>query len=360
MLHDAGSGEERSLSANASRFYQMLSAAMATGEYEKVVQGLFENYLSMRFRDPNMKAVTLGQEWMVFHDILQRHISQSQDYLFVRYQPFLPVAFHFLFSSLAKPQIKYPHSDFEAFQHQQQNQHLISSLTTELPPSIKQYITPTILSVDLLSPFLEIISPIFRPVSIQLYSAREKQQLADLVNTMISCGVTYRQEKGPDGQYTYILDPNIEQLCRFPGLPQKRQLSYSAKQMISREIELEKLRRAEKVQTANETNTTVPPTNTTSGTKSTVHLPSTCNGLIIQHESDGLADKPTEKSTKLQAKMKDEKPPMDFFGRVAKSKYTSAGAPSVTTSGSTHPLWFKFNEGYSNAVRRPVRVQDLL
>lgn len=39
---DAGSGEERSLSANASRFYQMLSAAMATGEYEKVVQGVFE------------------------------------------------------------------------------------------------------------------------------------------------------------------------------------------------------------------------------------------------------------------------------------------------------------------------------
>ena len=44
-------------------------------------------------------------------------------------------------------------------------------------------------------------------VSTQLYSAREKQQLTDLIDTMISYGLTYKQEKGSDGQYTYILDP---------------------------------------------------------------------------------------------------------------------------------------------------------
>ncbi len=46
-------------------------------------------------------------------------------------------------------------------------------------------------------------------VSIQLYSPREKQQLADLVDTMISYNLTYRQEKGVDGQYTYVLDPYV-------------------------------------------------------------------------------------------------------------------------------------------------------
>ena len=44
-------------------------------------------------------------------------------------------------------------------------------------------------------------------VSTQLYTAREKQQLADLVDTMISYGLTYKQERGSDGQYTYMLDP---------------------------------------------------------------------------------------------------------------------------------------------------------
>ena len=35
-----------------------------------------------------------------------------------------------------------------------------------------------------------------------------------------------------------MLCSNIEELCRFPGLPQRKQLSYSAKQLISREVEL--------------------------------------------------------------------------------------------------------------------------
>ena len=51
------------------------------------------------------------------------------------------------------------------------------------------------------------ISCMFPQVSTQLYMAREKQQMSDLVSTMISYGPTYKQERGIDGQYTYILDP---------------------------------------------------------------------------------------------------------------------------------------------------------
>lgn len=34
--------------------------------------------------------------------------------------------------------------------------------------------------------------------------------------------------------------------------------------------------------------------------------------------------------------------------------------PGCHSNAATHPLWFRFNEGFSNAVRRPVRIQDLL
>lgn len=44
-------------------------------------------------------------------------------------------------------------------------------------------------------------------VSTQLYSAREKQQLASLVGTMLAYSLTYRQERTPDGQYVYRLEP---------------------------------------------------------------------------------------------------------------------------------------------------------
>ena len=37
----------------------------------------------------------------------------------------------------------------------------------------------------------------------------ERKQLNDLVNTMISYNLTYRQEKNEDGNYVYVLEPLV-------------------------------------------------------------------------------------------------------------------------------------------------------
>ena len=44
-------------------------------------------------------------------------------------------------------------------------------------------------------------------VNTQLYSAREKEDLAELIRIMITYNMTYNQEKTPEGQYVYVLDP---------------------------------------------------------------------------------------------------------------------------------------------------------
>lgn len=44
-------------------------------------------------------------------------------------------------------------------------------------------------------------------VNTQLYSLKEKQQLADLISTMLAYNLTYHQERLPEGQYVYKLDP---------------------------------------------------------------------------------------------------------------------------------------------------------
>lgn len=44
-------------------------------------------------------------------------------------------------------------------------------------------------------------------VNTQLFSAREKQQLVELIDTMIGYNPTYHQERNFEGQYTYVLDP---------------------------------------------------------------------------------------------------------------------------------------------------------
>uniref|UniRef100_A0A286XE30 Chromosome transmission fidelity factor 18 n=1 Tax=Cavia porcellus TaxID=10141 RepID=A0A286XE30_CAVPO len=105
--------------------------------------------------------------------------------------------------------------------------------------------TPQTLILDTLCLLLDILAPKMRPVSTQLYSAREKQQLSSLVGTMLTYSLTYRQEHTPDGQYLYRLEPNVEEVCHFPELPARKPLTYQAKQLIAREIEVEKMRRAE-------------------------------------------------------------------------------------------------------------------
>lgn len=40
---------------------------------------------------------------------------------------------------------------------------------------------------------------------------------------------------------------NVEDVCRFPDLPARKQLTYQAKQLIAHEIEMEKMRRTEAV-----------------------------------------------------------------------------------------------------------------
>ena len=44
-------------------------------------------------------------------------------------------------------------------------------------------------------------------VNTQLYSAKEKADLHQLVHIMISYNMTYQQEKTVEGQYVYVLEP---------------------------------------------------------------------------------------------------------------------------------------------------------
>ena len=74
----------------------------------------------------------------------------------------------------------------------------------------------------------------------------------------------------------------------------------------------------------------------------------------------------------LQAKRLDagaeERSPVDFFGRpidrarAAAAATASAGGAAAQRANAeivSSDIWFKFKEGYNNAVRRLVRMRDL-
>ncbi|XP_069761077.1 chromosome transmission fidelity protein 18 homolog isoform X2 [Narcine bancroftii] len=233
------------ISAAAQRFNHILHLSTSTGEHEKITQGLYDNFLHMKFKDPSFSGVCLALEWLSFTDILNEKVLSMQNFQLMRYLPFLPVTFHMLFAASSVPRISYPSSHYEAQTKYGQMHNLLTSMVGEISPVIRSRISLKALASEILCLLLDILSPKLRPVNTQLYSAREKQQLADLIGAMLSYNLTYHQERTPEGQYIYLLDPNVEDVCRFPDLPARRPMTYQAKQLIAREIELEKMRRLE-------------------------------------------------------------------------------------------------------------------
>uniref|UniRef100_A0A4W2H5N7 Chromosome transmission fidelity protein 18 homolog n=1 Tax=Bos indicus x Bos taurus TaxID=30522 RepID=A0A4W2H5N7_BOBOX len=356
----SGSGPlaaEAPLTTAAQRFYHILHVAMSAGEHEKVVQGLFDNFLRMRLRDSSLGAVCTALDWLAFDDLLGRAALHGQSFQLMRYLPFLLPAFHLLFASSHVPRITFPSSQQEAQNRMNQTQNLIQTLVSGITPATRSWAAPQALILDTLCLLLDILTPKLRPVSTQLYSAREKQQLASLVGTMLAYSLTYRQDRTPDGQYIYRLEPNVEEVCRFPELPARKPLTYQAKQLIAREVEVEKMRRVEASARARDGPQVDGGPPGGSGEKE-LQPPAPCN-----HKQ------------RLECILKraalEEQPERDFFGRVvvkrAAAPSTGHEAPEtdtaerrVGTAVGRSDVWFRFKEGVSNAVRRSLYIRDLL
>uniref|UniRef100_A0A4W6FZI8 Chromosome transmission fidelity protein 18 homolog n=1 Tax=Lates calcarifer TaxID=8187 RepID=A0A4W6FZI8_LATCA len=346
----------------AQRFQHILHLVINTGHHPsswrpllKEIKtsktlGLYDNYLSMRVRDPNLHSVCDALDWLSFSDRLNQVILHGQNFSLMRYLPFLPVTFHFLFAHTHVPRISYPHSQHEASSRLLSNRNALSSMLADIPACIRTRISQLSLTLDILTLLLNIICPKLRPVNPQLFSSREKEQMRELIDTMLAYNLSYRQDRTPEGQYTYVLEPRVEEVVRFPGLPPHRQLTYQAKQTISREMEQERMRRAEQLMLQR-------------------------NPMQKEEDKKTTGPKPTRNhQQRLENIVKqttvETRPELDFFGRAVAPK-PQRPQPSSDTGEKCAVLamgkavgnsdvWFRFNEGMSNAVRRNVYIRELL
>ena len=216
-----------------------------------------------------MVALNMAESWLITHDLIISKIQHTQNYVMMPYLNFTPVTFHMIFAMNHPPKIKYPHSEYDNYTKSTQNDQLLRLAMNDIHLKVRKWLTVPLLLTDVIPPLLEIIQPQLRPVNSQLYSAKEKAQIKALIDNMLSFSLTYQQEKTDDGQYRYVLEPKIDKLARYrsfdansgansqtgagvdggvvpaPSRPAARQLTYAAKQMISRELEMEKMRRSE-------------------------------------------------------------------------------------------------------------------
>ena len=178
--------QEKSAAATESRFQNSLRMVMACGDYEKLQQGVFENYLNAKFKDTRMQNVQLGQDWFCFFDIIHQHIMHSQVYTTMAYLPYNFVATHLLFAASGRFKVTYPTQAFETKSALLKSNQIVESLYADMTPGVRCYTSMTSLVRDILPCLLHIIQPNLRPVNTQLFTKSEKELLEKVIATFLA------------------------------------------------------------------------------------------------------------------------------------------------------------------------------
>jgi len=308
--------------------------------------GLFENYLLVDFRDPRLESILTGLQWFGFVDQLDRVVGETQRYEFKRYSRYLAAMFHLLFASRQYTKLVFPQMLSESSFKISRSQTTLQSMMSDIKCSVRPFLNCNILIMDILPMVLEIVQPHFRSVNVQLYSDQEKELLRRVVDIMRDYNLTYRQQRSLHGQYEFVLEPPVEEIVYVSmavngneksenkaAVSHKSQLSHTAKQVIAREIELAKVRNKEPAK----------------------------GGEAMQAVDKSKNSDPTS--------LPGSKQPIStqnfLKSRLFHSKLGHANNGDSPDSASDHSaeesrLWFKYHAGCNNAIRRSLRISDLL
>lgn len=91
----------------------MVTMVHTNGDYDKLMQGCFENYPNMSFHDTAMSKVVENGEWLAFYDQLNNRVSSNFEYEVGGYMAYALVNFHRFFAGSVRQKIEYPRKDYE-------------------------------------------------------------------------------------------------------------------------------------------------------------------------------------------------------------------------------------------------------
>ncbi|XP_043280438.1 chromosome transmission fidelity protein 18 homolog [Venturia canescens] len=336
---------------------QVVLKAVYSGETERTAQGVFHNYPEVCV--PNMNKISETLQWYEFYDEITNLVLKRQDWRVMPYANYAFVAFHFGFANNQQfVKLNYPYAPTEA------NQKLSKTLAmlTATKQSYNQDIETLALDI---TPFLpQLLTPKLRSVSGHLYSPNERADLTRLINVLLELGLSFVHTKSDDRSFDYTLDPNLLEIGILPDCKLRRSMPYAVKQIVAQELEIERVRRAEK------SGATGP--NKSTGSEGTWRKITRAK----EPPEKTVNDEPVVPNHLRQLKPKSIEPKkngyINFFEKfVPKPSNDKQKSPGTSPKGPKpihrfrqiliqHGVWYKYKEGFSNSVRREVKMADLL
>ncbi|RPB16444.1 P-loop containing nucleoside triphosphate hydrolase protein [Morchella conica CCBAS932] len=353
-------------------------------EFDKIMSGCFATYLTRPYNDdPYLTKPNAASEWLWFQDLLSERVFQEQDYELSGYLSSPILAFHLLFSSPIRqkaPQSKYnrkdheeeeemapfsgPQAEWEVREGTKEHKALIASVQTCIKKSeirLHEAFHAAENVVMELAPWVSrILSPNIKPVVIGgsgpeggVASVRregEKKLVMRGVQVMMGLGVMFERVKvegiGSGGWgWIYRMEPPLDSLSIFrtstipPGELAPAPVRYAIRQVLSQSLYKQRVAQREASRQAR------------MGTS----LEAPQLKMVVNLEN--------------MLKRKKNEVKKDFFGRVIapdepqigeEEEGTRCGKRKKVQEDKNETVWLSFHEGFSNAVRKGVTLDEFM
>lgn len=96
-----------------TRMRQIVQIVQSFGDYERLAQGVFENYITMNIKDTTLSSTCEALEWFCYSDVLSTRIHSLQNYTLSSYLPYAFVIWHYVFGTYVRPKLNYPSVGYE-------------------------------------------------------------------------------------------------------------------------------------------------------------------------------------------------------------------------------------------------------
>ncbi|KAL8693749.1 MAG: hypothetical protein Q9218_001494 [Villophora microphyllina] len=357
-----------------------------SGESDRIMTDCFATYASQPFQDDTLLSKpSAAYDWLHFHDSLSARVYSGQEWELSPYLSQSALGFHQLFASSSKQtwtsdhtalekededdaiQFSGPRADYEALESQKQNKTVVQAFQSSLSiPLMRTFRSTEDIVTGLLPLLIRILTPDVKPVIVGgsgeqkgIVSVRKKEERAMIeraVRVMSDVAIAFvrsRVEMAHSGgtNYVYRMEPPVDALALFKTAscsgPTTSIARYAIRQALDQEHQKYLVRQKA---------TTAQAKLGAAGSLDPKPYLSKTGRQSSQYGKDGAQP---------------AAPKRDFFGRIVKEHAADSEAPEASRwdanpkgqfSGTKNggKIFVSFHEGYSNAVRKPIILDELM
>jgi chromosome transmission fidelity protein 18 len=363
------SGDADRIVSGSFGFYMVLGSMLIS------FADCFSAYPEKHYQDDTfLTKPNTAYDWLHFHDMISSQVHTSQEWELAPYLSQSVLAFHDLFASprqqssnaIVDPEseptpFSGPGAAYAAAEARKAARAQLMGLQSTLSlPLTRIFRSPEELSLELLPYALRMLSPNVKPVMVNsgpsgsksfaaasVRKASEKALVKKAVEAMVALGVRFEKSRveiddiaNRGGAWILRMEPPLDQLASFETLNAKKdeKVRYAVRSVLDAEWKKESARMDAEARKRR-------------GGQLGADVP-----LAVEDE----------KNQARAVKPAGEEVTRDFFGRVIKSRPPTEGKEPIekkainSKRGDEGRIWVSFNEGFSNAVRKPITLDDLM